>query len=268
MNRSVFKTVRAGLLSGAALVALSGAAFAADLGGSYKDGPAAEPVDDYTITVNGGLTTDYVFRGISQSDNDPAVFAGADFSYQMFYLGVWASSVDAATSDGELEIDLYGGIKKSYNGVDFDLGVIYYAYPNGDDTLGPDIDIDYIEIKASVGTKVFNDLALTGLAFWSPDYYGEVGSTWTFEAKAAKPLPVLDLTLSGTLGHVTSDDEDLGFSGFYGDDNYTYWNVGLSKTFKDHFTFDVRYWGTDVDEDAAAEFVAGDRVVGTVTFNY
>ncbi|NJM34838.1 MAG: hypothetical protein HC850_09145 [Rhodomicrobium sp.] len=257
MNRSVFKTVRASLLSGAAFVALSGAAYAADLGGSYKDGPAAEPAKDYSITVNGGLWTDYVFRGVSQTDNDPGVFAGADLTYKFFYIGVWAASVDEATSDGELEIDIYGGVRKSYNGVDFDFGALYYAYPNGDDTLGAGIDIDYFELKASVGTKIFNDLALTGTVFWSPDYYGEVGSTWTFEGKVAKPLPFLDLTLSGTLGHVTSDDEDFGFSGFYGDDNYTYWNVGLAKTFKEHFTVDVRYWGTDVDEDADAENFCG-----------
>jgi hypothetical protein len=96
----------------------------------------------------------------------------------------------------------------------------------------------------------------------------EAGSTWTFEGKLAKALPIWDLSLSGTLGFVTSDDKNGNFSlaGGIGDDNYTYWNIGLSKTFREHFTVDVRYWGTDID--GGAESLADDRVVGTLTFTY
>jgi len=256
------KFLRVALMGSAAVALMSGAALAADLGGSLKDGSAATP--DHTIAVNGGLTTDYVFRGISQSDNDPAVFAGIDLTYKMFYAGVWGSSVSAFTSSAGIETDIYAGIKQSWKGIDFDLGVIYYTYPGNNATS----ELNYLELKASASAKI-RDVTVTGTVFWSPDYYGEAGGTWTVEGKASAPLPVWGLTLSGALGHVSSDDDNAAFSGLYGDDAYTYWNVGLSKTFRDHFTVDVRYWGTDADGvDAYTKGLADDRILGTLTFNY
>lgn len=256
----VLRGISAALMAGAAFVAVGAPAMAADIG-SYKDEPVEE-TRSHSITVNGGLTTDYVFRGISQSDEGPAVFAGADIAYGMFYAGFWASSVDTATSDGEIEVDVYAGIKKSFNSVDLDLGVLYYSYPNNDFP----VEINYLELKAAASKKIWRDITVTGTVYYSPDYYNEAGATWTFEGKAAAPLPWWGLTLSGTYGHVTSEDDDGGFSAFYEDDNYNYWNVGLSKTFREHYTIDVRYHGTDVDE--AFNYLADDRVVATFTFNY
>ncbi|WP_088346095.1 MULTISPECIES: TorF family putative porin [Rhodomicrobium] len=265
-QNSLFGTLRASFLGGALLVVLSGAAMADDAGGSTKDAPAAPaPAPDHTLTVNGGLTTDYVFRGFSQSDEGPAVFAGADLAYRWFYAGVWASSVDELTSDGNIEIDLYGGIKKSWNGVDLDVGVIYYYYPNNNF----DVELDYVEIKALAGAKVWREVAVTGAVYFSPDFYAETGATWTLEGIATMPLPFWGLSLSGTLGTIISNDNDSAFADLYGDDQYVYWNVGLSKTFREHYTVDVRYWGTDVDDsDDFDNSLADNRVVGTVKFNY
>ncbi len=265
VRMSLTKLARAASSGAAAVALMSSAALAADLGGSLKDGPAAP---DYSIAVNGGFTTDYVFRGVSQSDNTASVFAGVDVSYKMFYAGVWGASVDSATSVGEMELDVYAGIKPSWKGIDFDLGVIYYGYPDGAGTGGPGVDPDYVELKAAATVTVLTDLAITGTVFYSPDYYLETGATWTVEGKVSKPLPWFGLTLSGAVGHVSSDDDNGNFAGFYGDDNYTYWNVGLSKTIRDHYTFDVRYWGTDVDDSASGAYLTGDRVLGTFTFSY
>jgi uncharacterized protein (TIGR02001 family) len=263
ISNSVLRGLTSALLGGAAFVAVSAPAMAADLG-SYKDAPAEE-TRSHSITVNGGLTSDYVFRGVSQSDEGPSVFAGLDIAYGMFYAGVWGASVDDFVSFGNVELDVYAGIKKSYNGVDFDFGVIYYAYPQD----GYPVEVDYVELKASASAKVWRDIALTGTVFYSPDYTLEAGATWTFEGKAAVPLPFWGLTASGALGHVTSDDDDGAFSAGFGDDNYTYWNIGLSKTFREHYTVDVRYWGNDIDDvTGLAEDYSDDRVVATFTFNH
>jgi uncharacterized protein (TIGR02001 family) len=263
-SNSVLRGMTLALFGGAAFVAAGGVANAADLG-SYKDASIEEPARAHSVTVNGGITSDYVFRGISQSDEGPAVFAGAEIAYGLFYAGFWGSSVDETVSDGNVEVDVYGGIKKTFNGVDFDLGVIYYTYPNNDFA----VELNYVELKAAASSKIWRDITVTGTVFYSPDYYFEAGATWTFEGKASMPLHVWGLTASGALGHVTSDDDGGAFSGSYGDDNYTYWNIGLSKTFREHFTIDVRYWGTDVDVDAEpAQSFADDRVVATFTFNY
>ena len=91
-------------------------------------------------------TSDYVFRGISQTDNDPTIQGGLDFSYGILYAGAWASGLDfggtQAPGDGldaQVEIDWYGGIKPTWNSplgtVNLDFGVIYYSYPGATDFL-------------------------------------------------------------------------------------------------------------------------------------
>src|SRR5512133_1490261 len=71
----------------------------------------------YTLAYNVGVTSDYRFRGISQTSFDPALQAGVDFAHKSgFYLGAWGSNISwikdyVGASDGSLEIDLYGGYK-------------------------------------------------------------------------------------------------------------------------------------------------------------
>jgi uncharacterized protein (TIGR02001 family) len=96
---------------------------------------AAEP--ENTLSYNIGATTDYRFRGISQSSFKPAVQGGADFSHKSgAYVGVWGSNVNwvkdfAGATDGSLEVDLYGGYKGELaKDLGFDVGVIGYLYPS------------------------------------------------------------------------------------------------------------------------------------------
>jgi len=94
---------------------------------------AADP--DYTLGFNGGVVTDYRFRGISQSSFDPAIQGGVDFSHKSgFYLGTWVSNVKwikdyVGATKGSTEIDLYGGFKGSLTDIGFDIGAIRYQYP-------------------------------------------------------------------------------------------------------------------------------------------
>ncbi len=90
------------------------------------------PEPDFTITGNFGITTDYRFRGVSQSNKDPAVQGGIDFAHKSgFYLGNWNSSVSewASAFGSGIEMDLYGGYKTEIAGVAVDAGLIYYYYP-------------------------------------------------------------------------------------------------------------------------------------------
>ena len=94
-------------------------------------------------SANVAVTTDYVFRGISQTDGAPAIQGGIDYEHQSgFAAGVWASSVDDTVGDAGLEIDLYA----SYSGVagesgeyGYSVGFINYRYPGGD--TGTDVDV-------------------------------------------------------------------------------------------------------------------------------
>ena len=103
---------------------------------------AAEP--EYTLSYNISATTDYRFRGISQTSFKPAVQAGADFSHKSgIYLGAWGSNVNwvkdfALASDGSLEVDLYGGYKgELMKGLGFDVGIISYTAKYASAYYGP-----------------------------------------------------------------------------------------------------------------------------------
>lgn len=90
------------------------------------------PAPDFTISGNFGLTSDYRFRGISQSNKKPAIQGGVDFAHKSgLYLGNWNSSVSewTAPNSGGIEMDIYGGFKTEIAGIGLDLGAIYYYYP-------------------------------------------------------------------------------------------------------------------------------------------
>ena len=96
----------------------------------------------HTFSANVALTSDYVYRGISQSDEGPAIQGGFDYSHSTgWYLGAWGSSIEffenrgGATfacspncKEGSVEVDLYGGNKGSLSKrLSYDAGLLYYA---------------------------------------------------------------------------------------------------------------------------------------------
>ena len=116
------------------LSAVSAVCLALAVGSASAQTKPAEP--DYTLAYNVGATSDYRFRGISQTSFDPAIQGGVDFSHKSgLYLGVWASNIKWITdyvgaTKGSTEIDLYGGFKGEITkDLAFDIGLIRYQYP-------------------------------------------------------------------------------------------------------------------------------------------
>lgn len=110
-------------------------------------GPVVAKEDSaHAVTGSVAFTTDYLFRGISRTDNGPAIQGNLQYIHKPWgvYLGAWASNVDTVTSDGEIEVDWTGGIRGQFTdtGIGWDLGAIYYHFP-GDDL---DPEKDYIAI--------------------------------------------------------------------------------------------------------------------------
>ncbi len=95
---------------------------------------AADP-PEAALAFNVGVTSDYRYRGLSQTRLKPALQGGVDYSHPSgFYLGAWASSIkwikDWAATDGSLEIDLYAGYKGEIaKDLTFDVGYLRYEYP-------------------------------------------------------------------------------------------------------------------------------------------
>jgi uncharacterized protein (TIGR02001 family) len=91
--------------------------------------------DANPLSFNASLTTDYRYRGISQTRLKPALQAGVDYTLPRgFYIGAWASTikwVKDAGGDASVEIDVYGGYKGEINKeFTYDVGVLTYQYPS------------------------------------------------------------------------------------------------------------------------------------------
>ena len=209
------KAMKIALAAAAATVALSGAAMAEELKLSY----------------NLGVASDYVFRGVSQTQEDPQVFGGIDASYGIGYAGVWSSNVDFGADDPTAEIDLYAGVKPTIGDTNLDLGVVYYGYLE-DKGLTPG-SYSYVELKAAA-SHAFGPATLGAAVYYSPEFPGKGGNATYVEANAALPIAP-KLTLSGAVGHQAIEN--------YG--NYNTWNLGVSYALTDKLSADVRYHDTD-----------------------
>ncbi|MBI1649744.1 TorF family putative porin [Hyphomicrobium sulfonivorans] len=244
--------------AGLALVALSGSAFADGYEGYQVAAPAASPAREFTYSFNLAATSDYIFRGFSQSSRDPVLQGGADIGYGIFYAGYWVSGVDfdngvrpyTTGGNANAEMNLYGGFKPTWNGAEFDFGVIYYFYPGASDRGA---ELDMVEFKAGVSGNLIPNLA-TGLTiFWSPEYTGETGSVWTFQGNAGyefRKIGIFTPTINGTLGYQIGDNTNYRAAFGNGRDNYLYWNAGLDLAVE-NINFDFRYWDTNVSNSAA-----------------
>ena len=242
---------------------------------------AADEPPKFTYSFNIGLASDYVFRGVSQNREKPAVQGGIDLGYGIAYFGLWASNVDFGNNGGfggsasqqqvNTELDIYGGIKPVVGPATFDLGVIYYAYPGAHDGGAARFQVerqDYVEFKGGVSGAFFPSLpklTLGGTVFYSPEYQTKQGSVFTVEGNAAYELPAvgpITPTLSALIGAQYGDagNAQLGapivgrFTLGNGSDDLTYWNAGITLAVE-KFSFDFRYWNTDISN--AANFCNG-----------
>jgi uncharacterized protein (TIGR02001 family) len=213
---------------------------------------------DTAVTGNVTLATDYRFRGISQTDRDPAIQGGFDLGTDSgLYLGTWASNIQFA---GSMEWDFYGGWKGDIaDGVTLDVGAIYYKYPSANDSGL--LETDYVEGKVALSMSGFT----VGVNY-SPDYTLETGNFWYLFGEYGAALgDVATLTLHVGLNQFEDDDKfgEFGLGdGDDDDDNYIDYFLKLSK---DAFgiTWALAYVGTDVDDDD--ECFAGAKVCeGTV----
>jgi uncharacterized protein (TIGR02001 family) len=259
MVRSIVRTSQAGVAA-LALMLAPGSALA---GGSVKDEPSGRA---FTWSFNIAGTTDYVFRGFSQTAEEPTIQGGVDIGYGILYAGIWASGVDFGDAlSSDIEIDYYVGIKPVWGPVTFDLGVLYYTYPGASDAGA---ELDYVEIKVGASGQFIPNLTTGVTVFYSPEFGGEQGEVWTVEGAVAYELPKVAMftpTIGGVLGAAFGDVGD-GFLAANGEDDYLYWNIGLTLVV-DKLTLDFRYWDTDIDDTGGfctgATFQCDERFVFT-----
>jgi uncharacterized protein (TIGR02001 family) len=171
------------------------------------------------VTGNLGLTSDYRFRGISQTQNAPAVQGGIDYNHKSgFYVGNWNSSVSSQmyTNGAGVESDLYAGFKKDiYKGITIDVGSYNYFYPRA--TNGTSTNFDTYELFAGVGYGPVSVKYSQSLS----NYFGTTNSknSQYYQADIVQPLGASKISLLAHVGRTeVNNNSSL---------NYTDYNVGL-----------------------------------------
>jgi uncharacterized protein (TIGR02001 family) len=217
---------------------------------------ASTPVAASSLSSTFTVASDYLFDGVSQTQNDPALQASLDWSHDSgFFLGTWASNVDFAPGDpANVEIDLYGGYATEYDsGWGWTTGIYHYSYS------GAPSSYDYTEFSAGLTFPT-----TTTLQGWVADDDALGGDAWRIKAKHSFALPNdFSLDLEATR---TEYDGDLL-------DDYTHVQIGVSREFG-AFKAYLGYSDTNLDDDSRVagngDSVADGRILltlsGTVTW--
>jgi len=190
-----------------------------------KSEEVAKTEPAFVVSANVGIASEYVWRGVTQSNEDPAIQGGFDISHSSgLYIGTWASSLEfnsAKTDAASTEIDVYAGYRGQGFGLSYDIGYLHYLYAEQNEDSGSG-DYNFGEIYGSV-SKSFGGLPLSptlqaGISI-SPDFYGETGLGVYSYKSASLVLP------AGITGNVVAGYQDIEDG-----KNYFHYSVGASKT--------------------------------------
>jgi uncharacterized protein (TIGR02001 family) len=194
------------------------------------------------LSANAAVTTNYVFRGISQSGANPAVQAGLDYNIGTtgFAVGAWASSIDFGNAtigdDTAAEVDLYGSYTFALSDAfSLSAGAITYNYPSSPHN------VNYNWWEGWVGASYnFGVAAVSAKAFFSPDYVNL--STNQVYVTGGVSVPVLEwLALNANVGYTILDHAVPPII-----DDYLDWNVSAVATYG-NFSLTAGYTDTDLD---------------------
>jgi uncharacterized protein (TIGR02001 family) len=231
------KTLIAGLVAGA-------------LGSGLAQAQA--PASPHTITGNIGFYSQYIFRGLNQTDKEPALQGGLDYSHSSgFYLGTWASNISwlrdfgAYSGGGSLEMDFYGGFRGPIGKSDFgyDVGLLYYYYPG---TVVPGgVKADTVELYGALSWKW-----LSGKYSYSIDNktFGVPNSDGTWYLDFSANFPVNDkFSIQAHYGIQEFDGSTP--AGVSNDSfaSYKDWKIGATYALPKDFTIGAFYTDTDMN---------------------
>lgn len=212
------------------------------------------------------LLSDYVLRGISQTDEAAALQGSIDWSHDSgIYLGVWGSNVDfneAAPTDGaSAEVDLYAGYASEFGALSYDIGIVHYAYPGADAALN----YDFVEGILALGYSPLEGLDLGAKYAFSPDFFLGTDNAHYLEGQVAYGFDIgLPVSLGATVGHQWIENNTR-----WGTPDYMNWSATASVNV-DGVDLGVTYHDTDLSKTecfAGADFCDA-RAVAFVAYGF
>jgi len=203
---------------------------------------AEEATSPHSFSANVGLYSQYIFRGLTQTDTKPALQGGFDYGHDSgLYAGVWASNISWLTDAGaytnsSIEIDVYGGYASEFGdtGIGYDVGILQYLYP-GDRASGT----NNAETTELYGALSYGWASMK-YSYAISDTFGFTDSegSWYLEAGVDVPLPY-GLTASAHIGRQEFDGSGNDAS------DYTDWKLGLSKAWDSGYELGAFYTDTN-----------------------
>jgi uncharacterized protein (TIGR02001 family) len=174
------------------------------------------------VTANAGVFSNYIWRGVSQTDDKAAGQGGIDYTHESgLYAGTWVSNVEGGT-----EVDLYGGFASEIIGISYDLGVITYQYPKTSN-------INFTEVTTK-GSYTFDEVTVgVGAAFTVDHAAGNNGGV--FNSGDMYFSGSVDFPLGATAISVYGGTYDFDNDGTNGNGKLNYSNYGTSIS-KDGFS--------------------------------
>jgi len=221
--------------------------------------PGVATAQDASIPINANLTftTDYVFRGISQTDEKFAVQGGFDWASEGtgIYAGGWASNVDFG-SDTSVELDAYIGWAKSWGDFGMDLGYLHYDYP-GESSLNT----DELYIKGSwnwLSASYYYTISDEAFGILNADGSGyfDIAAEYTFPMGLAIGGSYGTTMYSGTTSGVNNSDSDY--------DDYKIY-VGYSDATYTGLDYQLAWTDNDINNPAP---IAEDRVFFSISKSF
>lgn len=228
---------------------LSSALLAGGLLMTAVSAQADEASGPFTTSGSVAMTTDYFYRGVTQTDS-PALQGNIMLSHESgAYFNVWGSNVNFA---GNLELDPSIGFTGKAGDVTYDVGVLYYGYPNST-AIDGGVNADFVELYGSV--------AFAGAKFgvaYSPDFTYETDSNIYLNASYGLEVGA-GFTVSAYVGYSMGDATETLFV-----DDYLDYKVAVSKSVLD-LTAELAVIGSTLDEDDVGDLAESGAVVFTVS---
>lgn len=214
-----------------------------------------------TTTGSVALTTDYKFRGISQSNTNAAVQGSLTATHDSgVYFTAWGSSI--ANANGGLELDTLLGYAGTAGDIGYDVGVMRYNYPGNDGGQTSVLNfkgngkLSYNEVYASVSAKG----AKLGVNY-SDDYFGESGNfTYVYASYAGEVYKGFGVVAGVGLNSLKGAAEQQYITGSSSnDDSYVDYKIGVTKSIEG-IGFELAYIGTDIKSGEQGALKLGESV--------
>jgi uncharacterized protein (TIGR02001 family) len=169
--------------------------------------------DAWDVEGSLALVSDYRWRGVSLSDEDPSLQAEATLSHEGG-LWLWGGANSVSDENGDAELGLGAGWSTAFAGLDWSFGAIQYFYTGQDD-------LDYLELDLETA-RTFGAWTLAGGIEYIPPQrnYGEDFYPWASAERAFGEHVALH-------GQIGLDDGSMASA----DDQTTDYSAGLSATF-------------------------------------